>query len=103
MEYKFNQIINFGKYNGLSIEDIAHKDLGYLCWCVKNITEFILDNETLVFLNENSNSLFNSSYINLDYLLDNDDANVKIKQKKEIENIIKANIIKLQYLKLNPT
>lgn len=101
MEYKFNQVINFGKYSGLSIKEIAHKDLGYLCWCVKNIKEFILDNETLVFLNENSNSLINSSYINLEYLLDDDDLSMKIKQKREIENIIKANILKLKYFKLN--
>ena len=47
MVYKLTYTIDFGKYNGLSIKEVAEKDIGYLCWCVKNINDFVLDNDAL--------------------------------------------------------
>lgn len=101
MIYKLTQTIDFGKYKDLSIKEVAENDIGYLCWCVKNINDFVLDNETLMFLHSNYANMFNSSYVSIDYLFENDDLRLKQKQINEIENIIKANVIKCEFLGLN--
>ncbi len=100
MVYKLTYTIDFGKYNGLSIKEVAEKDIGYLCWCVKNINDFVLDNETLIFLHSNCANMSISTDVSIDFVFENDDLSLKQKQIIEIENIIKANLIKYEFLGL---
>lgn len=43
---RYNKL-NFGKYEGRSLEDVFHTDPGYLIWCLENISEFTLSDDML--------------------------------------------------------
>lgn len=37
----------FGQYKGEVVEDIIHDNVGYLVWCLENVDDFCLDDETM--------------------------------------------------------
>lgn len=38
-------VLQFGKYNGKSLEEVAQADAQYIYWCVKNIEKFLIDKD----------------------------------------------------------
>ncbi len=80
MGYTKNDIIDFGKHKGKKIEFITINDLDYLCWLIKNHSYFKVDDEVMLLMKKKVDSLDNSNF--------------KIKKQKEINYIIKSNIIK---------
>jgi uncharacterized protein (DUF3820 family) len=50
--HKADTKLNFGKYRGYTIEEVAKTDAQYLLWCVENIPEFLMEE---ILLKEYSN------------------------------------------------
>ena len=92
MIYKKNDILTFGKYKGIIISKLIKVDFGYICWCMKNIEDFVLDEEMIYLLRINYQNLNKSSIIKGEYFFSNNDIDSEI--KKEIDNLIKTNFTK---------
>jgi len=40
--------INFGKYKGHTLDEIARIEAPYILWCIRNIPEFLIDKNLLI-------------------------------------------------------
>ena len=40
--------INFGKYKGYTLDEIARIEAPYILWCIRNIPEFLVDKNLLI-------------------------------------------------------
>lgn len=64
-------VLNFGKYKGLTLSEIANKDIDYLSYLILNATEENLKKELKLFVDENESLLLNSKVeMDFDYKLD---------------------------------
>lgn len=41
-QYTLNDKLTFGKYRGMTIQEVMKKDAGYIDWCKQNITGFVV-------------------------------------------------------------
>lgn len=46
-QYNSETLLNFGKYNGSTIEDVINIEPSYIYWCIENIGEFRITSEVL--------------------------------------------------------
>lgn len=49
-QFRFNDIVLFGKYRDWAIEDVIEEDPSYVSWCKRNIRSFTLDPKLEVLL-----------------------------------------------------
>ncbi len=52
--YTPNSVLNFGKYRGEALIDIARRDPDYINWCLENLDHFVIDDGTVDVLKRNS-------------------------------------------------
>ncbi len=95
-EYNLQTTLNFGKYKDKSIEFLISNDLGYLCWCIKEIKGFVVENDVLLMMNENYSNLSKSSRVDIGFIFG------EKSEKEEIDNIIKSNILKRKLYSPSP-
>jgi hypothetical protein len=101
MIYKKNDTLNFGKYKGILLSQLVDRDLGYICWCITNIKEFVLDKEMIYLIKINYKNLSNSSFVSAESLFESEESNIIITEEAKIDNIIKTNFIKYKLLGLS--
>src|SRR6056297_3524525 len=53
--YYLNTHIHFGKYKGLTIEEIMNINPGYLSWCIENLDHFVLAEEAFSKIKKENN------------------------------------------------
>ncbi|MCD8438372.1 hypothetical protein LNI90_11605 [Tenacibaculum dicentrarchi] len=62
MNYKLDDILNFGKYKGRTIKEIIQEDINYIVWCLIQIDDFQLsDDSAIEFINNKEKILLNHS------------------------------------------
>jgi hypothetical protein len=63
-----NDILDFGKYKGMSIKDVYKIDASYLLWAIENINRFDLPEELELRIEEKADEERHDYYVdNLDY------------------------------------
>ena len=92
MLYNKNTQLSFGKYKGTTISNLITIDLDYLCYCIRDFEDFVVDDEVMKLMYTNHPLLNSSTRISNKVLFENDG------DKEEITNIIKANILKRKIL-----
>ena len=88
MLYNKNTQLSFGKYKGITINALINIDLGYLCFCIKDIEDFVVDDDVMKLMYINSSLLNSSTRISIKVLFEDDG------DKEEIANVIIANMLK---------
>ncbi len=84
-------VFNFGKYRSKNIGEIIEKDLGYICWAILHIPDFIVDNQVVELMRQNPNGLNHSSYLNGRFFFEKDPVKLEEGNRLEVEESIEKN------------
>lgn len=57
MIYYNSTKLNFGKHKGKTILEVLESDFNYICWCIKEINNFKLSEESITALIDNKEKM----------------------------------------------
>ncbi len=94
MHYSPETILNFGKHRGKTIKGVIENDINYIVWCLIEIDDFNLDENSIVeFINNKDKIILNHSRLKshraLSVALGLEEGDFKTEQSKHIADIIK--------------